>query len=187
MTSPPTRGKDPPLAKNRTEGSQLLAKPELGEKQICPSCGAKFYDLTRRPARCPKCATEFDPEEVVKTRRSRPRSAADDHDEDVRDKPEAEDAEAEVEVEEVDEFGEQGDETPEIDQVDAEEVVADDEDEEAGVETVGKAAADDGLGVDFAEDEDAAEEDDDVPFLEDDEEFDEDEIDGLPAEDEERD
>ena len=63
---------DPPLATN-IEGPPVLAKPELGEKQICPNCGAKFYDLTKRPAHCPKCATEFDPEEVVKTRRSRPR------------------------------------------------------------------------------------------------------------------
>ena len=39
-----------------------MAKPELGTKRACPSCGAKFYDLGRRPARCPKCETEFDPE-----------------------------------------------------------------------------------------------------------------------------
>ncbi|MDP3746502.1 MAG: TIGR02300 family protein, partial [Phenylobacterium sp.] len=27
-----------------------MANPELGAKQLCPNCQAKFYDLTRRPA-----------------------------------------------------------------------------------------------------------------------------------------
>ncbi|MBC7482612.1 MAG: TIGR02300 family protein [Rhizobacter sp.] len=52
-----------------------MANPELGAKQICPNCQAKFYDLTRRPAHCPKCATEFDPDEAVRSRRSRSRVA----------------------------------------------------------------------------------------------------------------
>ena len=38
-----------------------MANPELGAKQVCPNCQAKFYDLNRRPAHCPKCDTEFDP------------------------------------------------------------------------------------------------------------------------------
>ena len=49
-----------------------MANPELGQKQVCPNCQAKFYDLNRRPARCPKCDTEFDPmEEAVRSRRVR--------------------------------------------------------------------------------------------------------------------
>ena len=43
-----------------------MANPELGTKQICPNCQAKFYDLGRRPAHCPKCAHEFDPDEAVR-------------------------------------------------------------------------------------------------------------------------
>jgi uncharacterized protein (TIGR02300 family) len=35
-----------------------MAKPELGLKRVCVSCGTKFYDLTRAPAICPKCGTE---------------------------------------------------------------------------------------------------------------------------------
>ena len=35
-----------------------MAKPELGLKRVCVACGAKFYDLTRTPAVCPKCGTE---------------------------------------------------------------------------------------------------------------------------------
>lgn len=35
-----------------------MAKPELGLKRVCVSCGAKFYDLIRSPAICPKCGVE---------------------------------------------------------------------------------------------------------------------------------
>ncbi len=40
-----------------------MAKPELGTKRVCVSCGAKFYDLTKTPAICPKCGTEQPPEQ----------------------------------------------------------------------------------------------------------------------------
>jgi len=32
-----------------------MSKPELGSKRVCVSCAARFYDLTRVPAVCPKC------------------------------------------------------------------------------------------------------------------------------------
>ncbi len=51
-----------------------MADPALGTKQICPNCTAKFYDLGKRPAHCPRCAFEFDQEEVIRTRRSRVRT-----------------------------------------------------------------------------------------------------------------
>jgi uncharacterized protein (TIGR02300 family) len=35
-----------------------MAKPELGTKRVCVSCGTRFYDLTKSPAVCPKCGTE---------------------------------------------------------------------------------------------------------------------------------
>jgi uncharacterized protein (TIGR02300 family) len=34
-----------------------VAKPELGTKRLCSNCGAKFYDLSKDPIVCPKCAT----------------------------------------------------------------------------------------------------------------------------------
>ncbi|MEX2036034.1 MAG: TIGR02300 family protein [Xanthobacteraceae bacterium] len=37
-----------------------MAKPELGTKRLCGSCGAKFYDLSKDPIVCPKCATLFE-------------------------------------------------------------------------------------------------------------------------------
>ncbi len=36
-----------------------MAKPELGTKRQCQSCGAKFYDLNNDPIVCPKCGTVF--------------------------------------------------------------------------------------------------------------------------------
>jgi uncharacterized protein (TIGR02300 family) len=35
-----------------------LGKPELGLKCMCAGCGARFFDLLRSPAVCPKCGTE---------------------------------------------------------------------------------------------------------------------------------
>lgn len=151
-----------------------MANPELGAKQICPNCQAKFYDLLRRPAHCPKCDTEFDPEEVVKTRRVRSRSVLPDY-EDAEEKPAPPANE--------DGFEDEVDETPEIDQAIEGEPIETDDAEDDGSGGATPAPADD-LGVDFAEDEDLAEDEDDVPFLEDeDDAFPEDEIDGLPGED----
>jgi uncharacterized protein (TIGR02300 family) len=45
-----------------------VAKPELGTKRLCAGCGAKFYDLSKDPIVCPKCATVF----VVAPVRGRP-------------------------------------------------------------------------------------------------------------------
>ena len=36
-----------------------MAKAELGAKRTCGKCGAKFYDMNRKPIICPKCSTEF--------------------------------------------------------------------------------------------------------------------------------
>ena len=46
-----------------------MAKPELGTKRVCVSCGARFYDLTHQPAVCPKCGTE-QPVEQPRARRT---------------------------------------------------------------------------------------------------------------------
>ena len=54
-----------------------MAKVELGLKRTCLSCDMRFYDFKRRPIICPGCGTEFDPENLVKGRKSRavPKSA----------------------------------------------------------------------------------------------------------------
>jgi hypothetical protein len=48
-----------------------MAKPELGEKRTCVSCGTRFFDLSKEPAVCPKCHTE-QPAEQSRLRRSAP-------------------------------------------------------------------------------------------------------------------
>ncbi|MFZ4761471.1 MAG: TIGR02300 family protein [Alphaproteobacteria bacterium] len=48
-----------------------MAKPEWGFKRICPSCGTRYYDLTKNPPTCPKCATVYDPDALLKSRRGR--------------------------------------------------------------------------------------------------------------------
>ena len=35
-----------------------MAKPELGKKHDCAECSARFYDLNKNPAVCPKCGTK---------------------------------------------------------------------------------------------------------------------------------
>ena len=40
-----------------------MAKPVLGSKRVCVACQARFYDLTRTPAVCPKCGVEQPPEQ----------------------------------------------------------------------------------------------------------------------------
>ena len=48
-----------------------MAHKNRGRKRRCASCGIKFYDLTKTPAVCPACGTEFDPEVLLKSRRGR--------------------------------------------------------------------------------------------------------------------
>ncbi len=122
---------------------------------------------------CPKCGTSFDPEEALRNRRIRTR--APDYDE-------PEEKEEKVVEDEAEGFEEEADETPEIDQAAAAEVLETDEDVEDPVAVVAPAPGPEDIGVDFAEEgEIEAEADDEVPFLEDeDEDFAEDDIEGLP-------
>ena len=52
-----------------------MAKPELGTKRLCASCGAKFYDLNKDPIHCPKCGTVYEVA-VVAPRGGRAEAAA---------------------------------------------------------------------------------------------------------------
>ena len=152
-----------------------MANPELGTKQICPNCQAKFYDLGKRPAHCPKCATEFDPDEAVRNRRVRARAItpdpADDDEREDQVRSKVRDDEDEDEEEAV---------TPELDEVVDEPPLATDDDDDTDADPAPGNVSED-LG-EFADDEEA--DDADVPFLEDEDEddFDESEIEGLPDE-----
>ena len=171
MTAAFTRGKGRRFSAKPLSfrGSPPLANPELGTKQICPNGHAKFYDLGKRPAHCPKCATEFDPDEAVRNRRVRARTIV----------PEDDQVEDQVAEKETDEDEEEEEVvTPELDEVVDEPPLATDDDD--GADEPAAAVSED-LG-EFTDEDEAA--DDDVPFLEDEDEddFDDSEIEGLPGE-----
>ena len=53
-----------------------MAKADLGTKRACLSCAMRFYDFKRSPILCPGCGAEFDPENIIKNRKSQPTSKA---------------------------------------------------------------------------------------------------------------
>lgn len=117
--------------------------PDIGTKRICPSCAAKFYDLSKKPIVCPKCAFSFTAEAIVKMRR--PRSSAslirDTDDGPVRAKEARDDAD-------------DGEETEAAEGAEEEEVEAEEEIKEVALDD--EAIAD----PDLVEDEDAEDKDD---------------------------
>ena len=56
-----------------------MAKPELGSKRQCLSCGTKFFDLNKDPILCPKCGAVF--QAVAPSRAAQRAAAADDEEE----------------------------------------------------------------------------------------------------------
>jgi predicted RNA-binding Zn-ribbon protein involved in translation (DUF1610 family) len=46
-----------------------LGKLNLGEKLTCSSCEARFYDLNKTPALCPKCGAENKRPKVTKSKK----------------------------------------------------------------------------------------------------------------------
>ena len=49
-----------------------MVKADLGTKRACLACGMRFYDFSRSPIICPGCGAEFDPENIMKSRKGRP-------------------------------------------------------------------------------------------------------------------
>lgn len=121
-----------------------MAKPEWGVKRICGACGAPFYDLMRAPIVCPKCGATFDPEQMVRLKRSRGGAV------EAKAKPGAAEAKAKPVTgeEELEEVG-VGEEEEDLDSDDDDSVLvdddelSDDDDLDEIVEGVGKESADD--------------------------------------------
>lgn len=160
-----------------------MPKIDLGVKQLCPACGAKFYDLHKRPAQCPKCGNIFDPDdESLKARRARVVRAPATYDAAL----DEEDEEAAAKVKEDDADEEEVEATPEIDEVaDEPPLVVADEDEDADAPKADEDLSDGFTEGDLEDVEGADADDDDVPFIEDDEDFPDDELDEIvPGEDE---
>jgi len=58
------------------KGLHIVAKPELGSKRQCESCGAKFFDLNRDPITCPRCGAVYQ-RALLASSRMRPADAED--------------------------------------------------------------------------------------------------------------
>jgi uncharacterized protein (TIGR02300 family) len=106
-----------------------VAKAEWGMKRLCPNCGTRYYDMRRDPIVCPHCGSPFDPEALLKTRRTRAAAAP------VAEPVADEEIEPDLGAEEVPEPVEAdaalpGDAEAEDEDDDAEEAEADEEDEE---------------------------------------------------------
>ncbi|MDI7775916.1 TIGR02300 family protein [Asticcacaulis sp. EMRT-3] len=166
-----------------------MADPALGTKQVCPNCTAKFYDLGKHPAHCPRCDFEFDQEEVVRTRRSRARPVEPDYEDTDEDGEELAKTKAKGKTpgDEDDDDEEPEVTAPEIDEVVTDDPLLVDEDEDLDPADPARVNAPDTVDMEI-EDADIGDDDDgdDVPFLEDDDDdFDED-ID-LPGKDDDED
>ena len=48
-----------------------MAELSWGVKRTCNSCGARFYDLKKSPATCPKCGATFELLTAVRGRRGK--------------------------------------------------------------------------------------------------------------------
>lgn len=165
-----------------------VPKVDLGEKQLCPNCGSKFYDLHKRPAQCPKCGHAFDPEdEAVKATRAKARMSAFSSKvvEDEEDEEEDDDTvvtklnKAAVASDDDDEVEAAEEVTPEIDAADVDAVPLALDDDEEGDPAPGEPISE-GFSEQELEDDDPTSDDDEVPFLEDEDEDFEDGIGDLP-------
>ena len=98
-----------------------MVKPEWGTKRTCPKCATRFYDLGKdEPVTCIECGNAWMPEPVLKSKQPMPFEAA----------PEkAEPAE------------------PADDDLAAEELVPDEDEEPSADDEVDLATDDDNLGV----------------------------------------
>ena len=103
-----------------------MSKPARGTKRVCPSCGARFYDLSRTPITCPVCQAVYQvtPPSSRRSERAQPvevKKVVEPEAEapvlqsaDIISLKEAEETGAEVTVEEDEEIVDLGDDAPEI-------------------------------------------------------------------------
>ena len=98
----------------------------LGQKRICYSCGAKFYDLDQEPAKCPKCGTENYLDGDPHTKRGRKQLA------EAVDDDRLDDIEVEInDMEDIEELEHDDDEVVDLDSDIRDKMSVKDEDEEA--------------------------------------------------------
>jgi uncharacterized protein (TIGR02300 family) len=165
---------DPTFETGLHAGTLTLVKADLGTKRICPSCTARFYDLSKRPIECPKCAFSFEPEALYKQRRPRQPEPVAVVEREVEDDEEEEEEAEEAEVEEAEEVV---DEAPLVVGDDGDETVEEEATEEdAGMQVVEADA--EATDIEDIEDEVVDDDDEDDGLLEEVEE-DEDDVSGI--------
>ena len=103
-----------------------MVKPEWGMKRVCPSCGARYYDLHKDPVTCPKCGAAYEADTNLKTRRAKAPVPAEVPIEPI--------AEEEIEADLTGEAGEAEEEGEEIAIEGAEEAEGEEEEEEEVIE-----------------------------------------------------
>lgn len=127
------------------DGGRGVAKPEWGVKRICPSCGARYYDMRKDPPVCPSCGAQFDPEALLKSRKARPAPADDtkkapvvaEDEEEVEteaETPELEDVEDDMSVDDIEEADDTTEDEDDVLIEDTSELGEDDMDEVVDVE-----------------------------------------------------
>ncbi|MEL6235795.1 MAG: TIGR02300 family protein [Pseudomonadota bacterium] len=104
-----------------------MPEVEWGVKRLCPSCGARFYDLSTDPATCPACGSTFSLD-ALSLKRSRPERA--------EPKPAAKPVQAEVEDDILD------DDEEEAIEVGDDVLEEDDDDETVPLEDIGERTTD---------------------------------------------
>jgi uncharacterized protein (TIGR02300 family) len=165
---------DPASETGLNAGSITLVKADLGIKRVCPSCGARFYDLQKRPIECPKCQFSFEPEALYKQRRPRTPDASapavierDEEEEEAEENEEieAEEEEAEAPVVEATSDEDEEEETPDTET----------EAEGAGMSVVDADEAD----IEDIEDEDLGEDEEEDDSLLEEEDDEDDDVSGI--------
>lgn len=162
-----------------------MPKIDLGEKQLCPSCGAKFYDLNKRPAKCPKCANTFDPDDelIVATRIQtrmagfEPDETSSDDDDDLevgKIKP------VDIDTDEEEIMDEEVTKEIDIENIDdGDLIMGDDGDDEGDLPVNSSDPIPEGFSEQELDEDDPTAGDDEIPFLEDDDEFLDEELEAL--------
>jgi uncharacterized protein (TIGR02300 family) len=106
-----------------------MVKPEWGAKRTCPKCSTRFYDLGHEdPVHCINCGTDFVPEPVLKSKQPLAFEAA----------------------------PQQQKETAQDEDLAAEELAVDEDEEISADEEVDLNTGDDDLGVETAGEDDEA-------------------------------
>ncbi|HZP08829.1 TIGR02300 family protein [Methyloceanibacter sp.] len=121
-----------------------MSKPARGTKRVCPSCGARFYDLNRTPIVCPVCQSVYQVSAPTSRRGAAAAPEARKPVEPEADAPvletpdvisleEVEEAGADVPAEEDEEIVDLGDDAPEIPAGDEDTFLEEEEEGEADV------------------------------------------------------